>query len=257
VNASTRQAAGPHRTTLLARIERFPGKAPGYQATIPGIAVAGRGRDVATALSALKRELRDFVVRTGLGPTMDAVRPVTLAGLELLGPLSDRIRFQTLRWHLRDLARRFTDSEVLAAAGRLSWRAFEDRVVSDVPDCWDLSLARRFNEWLADRDGRPAKPVLLDIRPTARLLGCHRPDRLSLRPGRPDHELWRTCLHELAHHRAGGHRRPFVLELARVYLAFRIWWGGTCPLLSAVRTTRAGQERGTIPHDHFPTSALS
>lgn len=216
---------------LLVRVERLPGKMTRYQATLPRISVAGYGRGVEAAISALEHQLREFIACHGLGPAADALLPVTHSCLEMLGGLPERVRYVELDWNLADLSRRMSDDEIAAAAERLSWSEFEERIIADVPCAWNIVQARRFNEWLAERDGRTPKPIFMDIRSRAKLLGCHRIDRISIRPGRPGHETWRTLLHELAHHRQRGHRRLFVHELARIYLSFRRW-GVSCAGIS-------------------------
>ena len=91
---------------------------------------------------------------------------------------------------------------------------------------WDKDEAERFNAWISENDGHPAKPIVFDMRDTGdrrRLVGQHCGDRIRVNPYSPSEKRWSILLHEIAHYRQSGHRSNFVRELVRVYYLWRTW----------------------------------
>ncbi len=110
------------------------------------------------------------------------------------------------------------------AAATMGWRQFEYGVIAHLRLEWDLDLATDFNIYCAKVFNVTPKPVRVHSG-IGRFIGQHSPDEISLNTGLDREEKWRTLMHEIAHYRVSGHRRSFVLELAKVYklwLTFRL-----------------------------------
>ncbi len=109
-----------------------------------------------------------------------------------------------------------------AAAQKMHWREFEQRIIKNVNRSWDIRIAREFNAFYCKKIGIESKPIHFDFKEgTTRLWGQHTQDRIRLNRILSNSMRWRVLLHEIAHYRVHHHRRAFVLEFAEVYKSWR------------------------------------
>lgn len=229
-------------------------------ATVNNVPVEGRGKTVSGAMKSLERRVRLYAREHGVSDDLakaavdhGIIRAFVPSALNPAPvPATGRV-LQTLQLDPLELALSMSPEEVERHARRMRYWEFEERVVRDVPERWDLALAERFNAWLSQHDVHPEKPLVLDIRRNASFEGQHCRDRIRMRRelsslgaqrGQSSLDAWRTFLHELAHYRVLGHRRPFVLEFGRVYRLWREWLTRESSALAVTAPAGASQGGG-------------